>query len=103
MEESGVILILRVLVDPKRIIEESVSFFCNSIVYRRRMIKSIYIVKHRFIKAILLSDVIENRSQCFLMIIFFLVMWQKIVFYSRICCKSAKFLNNTRHEIKTNI
>ena len=49
MEESGVILILRVLVGLKPIIEESVSFFCNRIVYRRRMIKSIYIIKHRFI------------------------------------------------------
>ena len=33
----------------------------------------------------------------------FLVMWQKIVFYSRICCKSEKLLNNNRPEIKTNI
>ena len=38
----------------KRITEEIVYFVCNSIVYRRRMVKYIYVIKPRFIKAILL-------------------------------------------------
>ena len=55
MEESGAILVLRVFVDLKRIIGKSVQHFvCNSIVYRRRMVKSVYVIKHRLIKAILL-------------------------------------------------
>ena len=36
-------------------------FLCNSTVYWRRMVKSIYLIKHRFIKAVLFLDVIENR------------------------------------------
>ena len=80
MGESGVILLLRVFVGLMQIIGEVFDFFCNSIVYRRRMVKSFYVIKHRFIKAILFRDVIVNRSQ-FLLIIFCGVMWQKIIFY----------------------
>ena len=38
----------------RRITEEIVYFVCNSIVYRRRIVKYIYVIKPRFIKAILL-------------------------------------------------
>ena len=58
----------------------SFDFFSNSIVCSRRMVQSIYAIKHSFIKAILFWDVIVNRSQFFL-IIFCGVMWQKIIFY----------------------
>ena len=53
MEESGAISVLRVLVGLKRIIKEVFGVVCNSIVRRRRMVKSIYIIKHRFINSIL--------------------------------------------------
>ena len=36
---------------PKEIIEKS-DFVCDSIVHRRRMVKSIYVIIHRFIKTI---------------------------------------------------
>ena len=49
-EKSSVIFALKIFVGPKRITED---FVCNSIVHRRRMIKSIYIIKHGFIRAIL--------------------------------------------------
>ena len=56
MEESDVILVLRIFVDLKRIIQKNVLllfFFCKSIVRWRRMAKFIYVNKPRFIKAIL--------------------------------------------------
>ena len=61
MKESGSILAARVFVDVKRITEEKVEFLYNSTVYWRRMVKSIYLIRHRFIKAVLFLDVIENR------------------------------------------
>ena len=70
MEESGAILVLGVFVGLKRIIEESVCFFCNSIVHQRRMVKSIYVIKNRIIKAILFWNVTESKKNYFSIKIF---------------------------------
>ena len=53
MEESGAILVLGVFFGLKRAIEEAFGFLSNSIVYWRRMARSIFVIKNRIIKAIL--------------------------------------------------
>ena len=36
-------------------------FVCHNIVHQRKMVESIYVIKHRFIKTTLPWDIIENR------------------------------------------
>ena len=62
MEESDIIFVLRVFVGPEQINDVSVCFACDNIFPRGRMIESIKVIEHMFIKPILFWDVIENRS-----------------------------------------
>ena len=61
MDESVVNCLLRVFVGLKQIIEKSGTFCLEQCYSSEKMIKSIYVIKHRLIKAILLFDFIENR------------------------------------------
>ena len=36
-------------------------FVCHNIVHQRKMVESIYVIKHRFIKTTLPWEIIENR------------------------------------------
>ena len=70
MGEIGATLVVRVFMGPERINEQVFDFACSSIVYYRRMVKAIHLIKHKFIKAILFWGFSENRLKYFLIIIF---------------------------------
>ena len=53
MEESDIIFVLRIFVGPEQINDVSVCFVCDNIFPRGRMIESIKVIEHMFIKPIL--------------------------------------------------
>ena len=63
-KENSAIYALRLFVGLKRIIEGSVLFWFNHIIRRRRIVKSTYVIKNRFIMALLFWEVIAEF--CFL-------------------------------------